>query len=130
MPVVRVSIYKGKSKEHKKAILDGVHEAFVEAFRNPDDDRNQMLVEFDPENFERRPGRTDNFTIVEASIFKGRTPEAKKRLYAGIVSRLAKAPGIDGGDVLIVLNEQPLVNWGVKGGKPASEADLGFDVKV
>ncbi|HOJ77880.1 MAG TPA: tautomerase family protein [Bacillota bacterium] len=37
IPLVRIEIIKAKSKEYKKAILDGVHSALVEAFKIPDD---------------------------------------------------------------------------------------------
>jgi len=33
-------------------------------------------------------------------------------------------------DVLIVLHEPPLENWGVQGGLPAWEVDLGFELDV
>ena len=38
--------------------------------------------------------------------------------------------GIDANDITIVLHEVPLDNWGIRGGKPASEVDLGFNVNV
>ena len=130
MPLVIVEIYKGKSKEYKAAILDGIHEALVSAFKIPQDDRNQRLYELDADHFERRSNKSINFTIIEITCFKGRSYDAKKLLYNDIVSNLGNNPGIDGKDILIILNEQPLENWGVYGGKPASEVDLGFDVEV
>ena len=33
-------------------------------------------------------------------------------------------------DITIVLHEVPTQNWGIRGGQPASEVDLGFEVKV
>jgi len=39
-------------------------------------------------------------------------------------------PGINGEDLLIVINEPPLENWGIKGGIPANEANIGFKVDV
>jgi PBP1b-binding outer membrane lipoprotein LpoB len=33
-------------------------------------------------------------------------------------------------DVLIVINEPPLKNWGISGGKPASEVNIGFKIDV
>ena len=33
-------------------------------------------------------------------------------------------------DIAIVLQEPPLDNWGLRGGQPASELDLGFNLKV
>jgi hypothetical protein len=32
--------------------------------------------------------------------------------------------------VLIVLHEQPMENWGVDGGTPANEVDVGFKVDI
>ncbi|MGC8771728.1 MAG: tautomerase family protein [Brevinematia bacterium] len=65
MPLVRVDIYKGKSQEYKKALLDGIHQALVEAFKIPENDRNQRLYEFESENFDRKIGKLENFTINE-----------------------------------------------------------------
>lgn len=41
MPAVKIEIRKGKSDEYKKAILDGVHDALVEAIKIPDYDSRQ-----------------------------------------------------------------------------------------
>lgn len=40
--------------------------------------------------------------------------EAKKNLYSAIMRNLAKSPGTEGKDILVVINEPPLENWGVK----------------
>ncbi len=130
MPVVRITIRSGKSPEYKRALLDGVHNALVQAFRIPDHDRHQVLHELDADHFEAPPAKTDNFTIIEVTAFKGRTLDAKKQLYQFIVDNLAKDPGIKGDEVLTVLHEPPLENWGIRGGKPASEVRLGFTVEV
>jgi phenylpyruvate tautomerase PptA (4-oxalocrotonate tautomerase family) len=51
--------------------------------------------------------------------------DRNQRLYKAIVSNLGRDPGIDGSDIMIVLHELPLENWGIRGGKPGSEVDLG-----
>jgi phenylpyruvate tautomerase PptA (4-oxalocrotonate tautomerase family) len=66
---------------------------------------------------------------VEITLFAGRSLEAKRRLYQGIVRRFADL-GIPPGEVVIVLHEVPRENWGIRGGHPASEVDLGFEVAV
>jgi phenylpyruvate tautomerase PptA (4-oxalocrotonate tautomerase family) len=38
--------------------------------------------------------------------------------------------GVDANDITIVLHEVALDNWGIRGGRPASEVDLGFEVGV
>lgn len=130
MPLVKIEILKGKDLCFKKAIMDGVHRALVSALKIPEHDRMQRLYELDRENFDRSVGKTENFTLIEITMFKGRSLEAKKELYSNIVENLEKSPGIAPKDVLIVIHEPELYNWGVDGGRPASEADLGFDINV
>lgn len=129
MPPVRLAIRTGRSTKEKRALLEAVHSALVEAFRIPDDDRTQRIDEYSPENFEIPPGRSAHYTLVEITAFPGRSIEAKRNLYRAITENLA-ALGIEPRDCLIVLNEPALENWGVRGGMPASEADLGFDLHI
>jgi phenylpyruvate tautomerase PptA (4-oxalocrotonate tautomerase family) len=130
MPLVKIEIRKGKSSEYKKALLDGVHRALVQTIKILDHDRTQRLYELDADNFEAAPNKTDNITVIEIVMFKGRSIEAKKQLYKTIVNNLAENPGIKGDDIIIVLHEPPLENWGIRGGKPANEVDLGFKIDV
>lgn len=123
-------MYKGRSNEIKKAILDGVHQALVEAFKIPVDDRNQRICEYDDADFERRGNKSREFTIIEITAFADRSREAKKLLYRRIVENLTSMAGIPSADVLIYINEQPLENWGIAGGRPGDEVDLGFEVRV
>lgn len=129
MPLVKVEIYKGKSNDYKKGLLDGIHGALVAAFKIPLDDRNQRIYELDEDNFERRANKTNNFTIIEIVAFKGRSDSAKKELYKEIFKNLKANPGIDEKDILVYINEPELVNWGIRG-KSGDEIDFGFNIKV
>jgi phenylpyruvate tautomerase PptA (4-oxalocrotonate tautomerase family) len=129
MPLVTITLMKGKSKEFKKVILAEVHEALVAAFKIPGQDRNQRLIEIEPENFECPVGNTENFVTIEMTVFPGRTSHAKKGLYHEIVARLQKLK-IPPSDILIILHEPPLENWGIRGGYPASEVKIGFKIDV
>jgi len=120
---------KGKSKKFKKAIMAEVHEALVIAFKIPDHDRNQRMIEIEPENLEYPAGNTENFITIEMTVFPGRTLHAKKALYNEIVARLLKLK-IPPSDILIILHEPPLENWGIRGGYPASEVEIGFKIDV
>jgi phenylpyruvate tautomerase PptA (4-oxalocrotonate tautomerase family) len=128
MPIVHVHVAAGRPAAQKKALLDAVHAALVEAFHIPEQDRNQILHEHAPEHFESRHGA--GFTLVEASVFPGRTSEAKKRLFAAIARNVQAAIGVDPAKVLVVLHEPALECWGIRGGKPASEVAIGFKIDV
>ncbi len=101
--------------------------ALVQSIRIPDYDRKQRMYELDADNFEAPSG---DITIIEITMFKGRSIKAKKQLFRVIVDNLAENPGIKSDDIIIVLHEPPLENWGIRGGKPASEVDIGFKIDV
>ncbi len=130
MPLVKIEIRKGKTNEYKRALLNGVHDALVESIKIPVYDRFQRIYELDEANFEAPTSKTNNVTLIEIIMFKGRSLEAKKTLYQAITDNLVVDPGINDEDITIVLHEPPLENWGVKGGKPASEVELGYNITV
>ena len=130
MPLVKIEMLNGKPKEYKKAVFDSVHKALVDAFKIPDTDRMQKIIEYDKENFEVNPNMSENAMMIEITAFSGRSYEAKKKLYELIVTNLEKSPGINPMDVLIVVKESSSGNWGIRGGKAARELDLGYKVSV
>jgi phenylpyruvate tautomerase PptA (4-oxalocrotonate tautomerase family) len=129
MPLVRIEIIKGRPVAERRRLLEGVHAALVEAFGIRDDDRTQRLIEHDPENFEIPRGASERYTLIEITTFPGRSATAKRRLYEAVVRNLEGA-GVPTSDISVVLHEPPMENWGIRGGKPASEVDLGFRVDV
>ena len=62
-------------------------------------------------------------------MFAGRSMNTKRRLYQAIVDGLT-ALDVPRNDILIVLHESPMHNWGVNGGVPATEIDVGFKVDI
>jgi phenylpyruvate tautomerase PptA (4-oxalocrotonate tautomerase family) len=129
MPHVRIEILEGRSVDERRQLLQAVHDALVEAFEIPDDDRTQRIVEYDPINFEIPPGKSDRYTLIEITAFPGRSRTAKAALYEAIVQRLGDL-GVDATDVSIVVHEPSLENWGIRGGRPADEVDLGYRLDV
>ncbi|OQA31979.1 MAG: 4-oxalocrotonate tautomerase [Betaproteobacteria bacterium ADurb.Bin341] len=129
MPLARIEVRKHRPPEEATALMEAVYLAQREALKVPEGDRNIRYVEHRPEHFAVPPGKSENYTLVEITLFPGRSLAAKKALYQGIVRRFGKL-GIAPEDVFIVLNEPPLDNWGLRGGQAASEIDLGFNLKV
>ncbi len=127
MPLVHVHLRAGRPAGEKKAILDGIHAALVDAFRIPEHDRHQLVHEYADGDFEARGG--PGAVFVELVVFPGRTADAKRRLYAAIAANLGRA-GVDPQRTLVVLHEPPLANWGIRGGRAATDVPIGFDLDV
>ena len=85
MPLVRLEVRQGRSATQKQALLDVAHAALVEALGIPDHDRMQRIVERPREDFELPPGSSDDFVLVEVTMFAGRSRQAKRRLYQALV---------------------------------------------
>lgn len=115
MPLVRIDMVKGKSTEYKKTVLDVIHEGLMKALGIEDWDRFQRIVEIPEEDFERPDGKTDDFMIIELTIFPGRTKEQKKAAITEITAGLCNKLGIAPSDIFIIFNEPPLENWGMAG---------------
>src|SRR5258708_10249691 len=129
MPNTRIEVKRGWVGAERGAVIEAVQSALIEAIRIPDHDRTLRLIEHDPDAFAAPPGRSEKYTLVEITLFTGRSMAAKRALYRAIVRNLG-ALGVPADDIKIVLIEVPAENWGVRGGQPASEVDLGFEIKV
>lgn len=115
MPLVRIEIIKGKSAEYKKTMLDCVHEGLMESIGIEDWDRFQRIIEIDRSDFETAPGKTDQFTMIEITMFQGRSKEQKKAMIEGVTAKLGECLKIAPTDIFIVLHEPPNENWGLGG---------------
>jgi phenylpyruvate tautomerase PptA (4-oxalocrotonate tautomerase family) len=127
VPVVKIELLKGKDKASLLHIRDEVMNAVVYSLQLPDDDRNVRILEYEPDYFIMKPPYE---MLIEITMFEGRTKVTKKKLYQTIVENLAQKGLMDKSKVFIILNEQPLKNWGVRGGVPADEITLDFKVEI
>jgi phenylpyruvate tautomerase PptA (4-oxalocrotonate tautomerase family) len=110
-------------------LLEAVQAALVSALKIPEEDRDVVIDTYDDAARIVMPGRSQRFTRVEITLFAGRSAEAKKALYKALAENLA-AVGVPQAEVKTVLVEVPVQNWGLRGGHPANELDLGFKIDV
>lgn len=129
MPNATIEVRRKYTANQEKAIISAVHAAMVEALKIPVRDRTIRLIVHKPHRFPAPPGRTERYTLVDIDLFSGRSLGAKKALYKGIVRNL-KPLGIPASDIKILLRESSAENWGIRGGLPASEVDLGYKINV
>ena len=117
MPLVKINLLKGKSPEYKKTVFDCVHQGLIESLEISDWDRFQRILEFDRDNFEAPAEKSDNFMIIELTLFPGRTKEQKKAAIEIITAKLVASLSIAPEDVFIIISEPPFENWGMAGKK-------------
>ncbi len=116
MPLVRISLLRGKSEQHKRAVADQVYEAMREAFQVPENDRFIILTEHDAGGLDYDRSylgieRSDDFVIVQITASNTRTVETKKAFYRTLAARLEAHPGIRPEDVFINIVETGKENW-------------------
>ena len=131
MPSVLIEVRKHYSEAQEVAIMEAVHGALREAFKIPPHDRTVRLVVHEPHRFACPPDRAqpEAFTHVTIDAFAGRSRDAKRALYRGVVANLERL-GIPKDHVTVLLRESAPENWGLRGGQAGCDLELGFKVDV
>ena len=123
MPLVTVTLRKGKSAEFKSAVLAAVHRALV-ASGVPEADRFQRVLELGADDFRFDPSypdvnapRTDDFVLIEVLLSVGRSVKVKRKILSDIISGVGAAPGLTPDNVMVVFKETQWENWAFAGGR-------------
>ena len=115
MPLVNISILKGKSSDYVKAISDGINAAVIETMGFPDDDRYQIAHEVEPHCLQFQD-RDEDRVMMHLTMRAGRSNKSKQAFYAKCVEILSKDPGIKPENVLITIVENHDIDWSFKEG--------------
>src|SRR5262249_28061003 len=91
----------------KKQLSDVIHSCIVDALQFPADKRAHRFFPLDRSDFFYPAGRTNRYTIIEFSMFEGRSIEAKKQLIRLSFERLQKEFGITPQDLEMTIFETP-----------------------
>ena len=129
--MAQVKIYGLKShlETSRIAISDAIHAAVVEALHYPEEKKFHRFISLDQEDFIFPEDRSERYTVIEISMFEGRSTEAKKELIRRLFQNLEARAGIPSHDVEITIFETPKSNWGIRG-LPGDELRLNYTVKV
>ena len=122
MPLVRISLVKGKPAEYRRKVGDAVHRALVETISVPPLDRFQLLTEHEPGDIVYDSNylgiaRTSDIVIVQITLSSGRTLEQKRALYSAIAANLGRAVGLRPQDAWVNLVEVAKENWSFGNGE-------------
>jgi hypothetical protein len=87
------------------------------------------FIPMDPDDFLFPPDRTPAYTIVEISMFEGRSEEATKSLIREIMKESQSRLKMHPNDLEITVFQSPKYCWGIRG-KTGDELALGYKVNV
>ncbi len=116
MPLVRISLMKGKTDEFRQMVGEVVYQAMVDTMKVPAKDNFQIITEHDSHSLIYDSTyldiqRTDGIIVIQITLNEGRTVELKKLLYLTIAEQLHKGLDIRREDILINLVEVKKENW-------------------
>ena len=116
MPLVRASLPHDLTDREVAAIGDAIHDALVQTFNVPPQDRFQVLARhpaqelaWAPEYLGVRHGTRVAF--VQITCNEGRSVEMKKALYARLAASIEAGGAIKAADVIVSLVEVKKENW-------------------
>jgi hypothetical protein len=129
--MAQVKIYGLKSAlaDKREVLSKAIHESLMEAFALPEDKRFHRFIGLEKEDFLYPSDRSENYTIIELSLFEGRSVEAKKQLINRLFTKAKAYAGIEAQDLEVTLFETPKCNWGIRG-MPGDELALNYKVNV
>jgi len=126
MAQVLVYAHREALDGRREALSDAIHGAVMAALGYPPEKRFHRFIALDREDFVHPDDRGDDYTIVEISMFEGRSEAAKRALIAELFARI-QTIGIPPHSLEITISETPRVNWGIRG---QNAADLTLDYAV
>jgi phenylpyruvate tautomerase PptA (4-oxalocrotonate tautomerase family) len=113
----------------RRALSDAVHGCLEDALQLPADKRFQRFIALDAADFVNPPDRTGAYTIVEISMFAGRSAEAKRRLLGLLMERVPERVGIAAQDLEVTIFETPPANWAIRG-RTGDQLTLAYRIDV
>ncbi len=117
MPLVTITLHKGRTATEKRTIADAIHDALVRS-GVPEHDRFQRFLELNTEDFiydltypNLADARSEKFIIVEILFSVGRSVKVKKELLKQLISNLEERASLSARDVMVVFKETQWENW-------------------
>jgi len=131
MRMGQIKIYGVKDNLNpiKEKLSEVIHSCMVDALQFPTEKKFHRFFPMDKEDFYYASGRTEAYTVIEVSMFEGRTIEAKKQLINLLFDRINRDLNISPQDIEITIFETPKHHWGIRG-LPADELTLNYKVDI
>ena len=129
MSQIKIYGLKESLKLHQVNLSDAIHKAVVQALAYPGDKKFHRFIGLDESEFIFPTDRSSHYTIIEISMFEGRSVEVKKNLIRLLFKYIEQEFGIAPQDIEITIFETPKHHWGIRG-QCGDELALNFSVDI
>lgn len=113
----------------KSVLSEVIHSCVIEALQFPPDKRAHRFFPMAAEDFFFPASASPRYTIIEISMFEGRTLETRKSLIRLMFARIAEHCDRKPNEIEVTITETPRHNWGLRG-QPGDEIGLQYRVEV
>jgi len=113
----------------KARMSDAVHACVVEALKFPQDKRAHRFFHMERGDFYFPASASEKYTIIEISLFEGRSVDTKKQLIRLLFQQVCAATDRLPNELEITITETPRHHWGIRG-LPGDEIGLPYRVEV
>ena len=127
MPRVRIESTIKYENDTARRIVSAIMDTIVETLQLVDDDRTVSYTTFEDGFFQMKPPYT---LFIEIILFSGRSREIKRKLFHNLAEKISSGFTVKRDGIMIVLNEQPRENWGLRGGIPGDEIKFDYPVAL
>ncbi len=113
----------------KARLSDAIHSCVVDALQFPRDKRAHRFFHMDSADFYFPASASPKYTIIEISMFEGRTVETRKALIRLLFERVGSLCDRRPNEIEVTIAETPKHNWGFRG-LPGDEVGLPYRVEI
>ena len=129
MSQIKIYALASTIAQHRNELSHAIHTALVSALQYPEDKKFQRFIALSHDDFIYPEDRSNNYLIIELSMFEGRSIDSKKALIRQLFENIQAQCGISPHHVEITIFETPKHNWGIRG-QCADELTLNYKVEV
>ncbi|ODG97678.1 4-oxalocrotonate tautomerase [Nostoc sp. KVJ20] len=129
--MVQIKVYGLADKLNlvKSELSNIIHTSVIEVLQLTPEKRFHRFFPLDQSDFYYPSDRSDNYLIIEISMFEGRSVETKKQLIHLLIKNINENLNIPVYDIEITIFETPKYNWGIRG-LTGDELILNYKVEV
>ncbi|MBD2510312.1 tautomerase family protein [Nostoc muscorum FACHB-395] len=129
--MVQIKVYSLADKLNpiKAELSNVIHTSLIEVLQIAPEKRFHRFFPLDKSDFYYPSDRTNNYLVIEISMFEGRSVETKKDLIRLLIKNINEKFNIPIYDIEITIFETSKSNWGIRG-LPGDELTLNYKIEV